>query len=398
MKIVLFTGLEVLDEIIMRERGNGHEFSQIDDFGQLEIDYEDADVIIANRYMDESADGSQLQQFVKKGRQKNKNLQVIILMSEKETEFIQAVVSVGIYDIILCQLNESLESISKRLIEATQAPARAFDFSILREPVTTENKPEQAQETEPASWSLKINRKPIIQSAFKEIIAVYSPSNSGATTTALNLGIALTESKQCKVLVMGLDLMNSVMGSRLKKMPLMSVYQMVDAQKKRIPLSEIIEDSISSFGKVDVIPGIFDFNEYYYLGEIDLWRLIRELQKIYDYIVLDISSYLTDKVTVMALKKANRIYLVSEATKVHLGHLERYKTVIKSRLPEVNLRGIIINKFTGSSLTAIEIETITGERPVTIINESTHLTALDGIINKKRITKAYKQLVKDVIN
>lgn len=397
MKIALFTGIDVLDELLMRESSNGYEFSQIQDFSQLEVDYEDADVIIMNRYMDDSENGSQLQSFVKKGRQRNKNLQVIILMSEKETEFIQAVVSIGIYDILLCQPNESLESLSRRLLEAIQAPARAFNFELLKEQITEVSAAER-KETETAPWSLKISRKPIIQSAFKEIIAVYSPSNSGSTITALNLGVALTESKSCKVIVMGLDLMNSVMGSRLKKIPVMSIYQLLDAQKKQIQIGEVIDDAVMSFGKVDVMPGNFDFTDYYYLGESDLWRLIRELQKIYDYIILDISAYLTDKITAIALSKASRVYIVSEATKAHLMHLEQYKSVIKTRLPEANLRGIIINKFSGKSLTTVEVETIIGQKPIAVISESIHLTTTDSILNRKRIAKAYKNLVRDVIN
>lgn len=402
MKLLLFTGLEALEEIIERQSQCEHELTIIDSFEQLELDAEDAEAVIINRYMDESETGEQLQRVIRRMRQSNKNLRLAVLLDSPEKEFIQAMVSVGIFDMVICSGGEDLEAMSSKLLKAIETPAISFNFDLLKEKEPEadlqRNKKTVQSDSEEANWSIRLKRRPFLQTAFKEVIAVYSPSGSGATTTALNLGVALTESKKCKVLVMGLDLMNSVMDVRLKKTPIISIYQLVDSHKKKLPLSEIIEDAVTAFGKVDVMPGSFDLNEYYYLGEADLWRLIRDLQKIYDYIVLDISAYLTDKVTASAMQKASRVYLVSEATSSHLEHLQRYRTTIKERFPSVNLRGVIINKYTGASLTSIEIETIMGQKPVAIITDNKHLTAVDSMLNRKRIAKVYKGLIKDVIN
>lgn len=402
MNLLLMTGLEALEQRLIQlteqELGEVHGFS-LESIG----DFEDYDpnayqVMIINRYMDQSEEGSDLVRFIKKVRNNSKDIQVIVLLSESEREVIQQLVNVGVFDLIISSSGESLESLARKILRCVQTPATQFELIKAVEIGSQEAISKLETDPEKIGFSLKLSRRVVIESVFKQVIALYSPTGSGASITALNLGIALTETSKCKVLLMGLDLMNPSLANHLEKSPPMTLYQLLSAHEKRMPLNELIEDSTVKVGSLDVIPGSFDFNEYYYLNEQNLKQLIMNLQKYYDYVILDLNGYISDKTTVMALSEAHRIYLVGAPFAKPLQTLMDYQNVIKEKIPECKISGIVMNAFGGMCLTSIEIETLLGTAPVAYIKQNKQLSHIGpkNLFYRKKVKKLYKTLVKEV--
>lgn len=398
MKLLLMTGLPELEQRLIQLTEQEQEGSaplMLENLSEYEAySGEYFDVLVINRYMDQSDEGDELAQFIKKVRSRNKDLQVIVLFAENELEIIQAMVNIGVFDLIISMPGESLESLCYRIHKGMKNPARQYDFKVLSE-VPSQTPPPGPSER--GGFSIKLSRRVVVESVFKQVIAVYSPTNSGATTTALNLGIALTESKKCKVLVMGLDLMNPELGYKLKKQPDMNLYQLISAYEKRIPLGDLIEDAVVKIGSVEIIPGLFDYNEYYYLKEQSLKQLIMNLQKHYDYVILDLNSYISDKTTVMALREAHRIYLVGSPYDHPLKILMEYQKLIREKIPQCQISGIVINDFGGMCLTSIEIETLLGKMPVAYVRHHKIIrSGGDNLLYRKKIKKLYGELVREV--
>lgn len=400
LMVLMLTGLPALEskiESLLSLENGIDEFLALESFYEYESYKEAAySTVIVNRYMDQSDEGSELIKFIKQIRYNNKDIHVIALLAENEPGLVQALVSVGVFDIIISDPNEMLESLANRICKAVQLPARQYDFNDFYQSQVKINK--GIEQHSKADFSLKIARKVVIESVFKQVIAFYSPTNSGATTTALNLGIALTESKKCKVLAMGLDMMNPKIASMLKKQPDKTIYQLINAFNKRLPLCDLIDDVVVKVGKLDVLPSCFDYNEYYYLAEDDLRKLIHGLQKHYDYVLLDLNSYLTDKSTFLALNEAHRVYFISEPNKQALRVSMDYKKLILDKIPQCHISGIIVNQFGGMCLTSVEIEDLIGKPPVAYISEHKAIRrGGDGILYRKKISRLYKEMVKEVL-
>ncbi len=401
MKLLLVTGLLELEQKLVQAVSQDYENLEVtsveitDGFEHVLVD--DFDVLVINRYMDQSDEGTELTRFIRNARVKNKNLHVIVLLAENENDIIQGMVSIGVFDLIISEPNESLHSLCNQIHKAIQIPSRQYDFKQFSKNEQMSVKSDLNESTEAASFSIKLNRKIVVESIFKQVIAIYSPTNSGATTTALNLGIALTESRKCKVLVLGLDMMNPALSYRFKRQPLMNLYQLISAHEKRMPLGEFLEDAVSKIGTLEVISGVFDYNEFYFLKEKNLQNLILSLQKYYDYVILDLNSYVSDKATFMALSEANRIYLVGSPYNHPLKILLEYEKLIKDKIPQCQISGIVINEFSGMCLTSVEIENILGKSPVAYIPQHKVIkSGGDGLIFRRKIRRLYSEFVKEV--
>lgn len=393
MKVLICTGIDALDEMLERLGQEQHDICITDNLDELELVLEDQDVIVVNRYMDESIDGGALLRKIKYCRNRNKNLQVILLMAEKEVQFIQTMVSIGIYDIVLCDQGESLEKVSSKLLKAIETPATSFNFDLLKEtePVLAN---QQTEKQESRTNFLKVPQKVIVESVFKQIITVYSPTNAGGSALVEDLANALTKHKKCKALMIDLNTLNPMLSMKLNKMGKDGLHELLDAYEKGAPLHEVEDQYINKVGDVYLLANSFNYNHCYYLKTELLERLIMALQRHYDYIILDVNPYLNDAATQTALTVASQTYLVSLPNHANLNVSMGYLKLIREELKTSHITGVIINNFSGFCLTSIEIESVVENVPISYI-PTAKANARKGF-RAKRYYKHFSRLVTQI--
>lgn len=403
LKLLLMTGLPDLEQRLTQLVGQekeGVEPASLDSMADYErLSEELFDVLVINRYMDQSDEGDEIVQFIKKIRNRNRDLQVIVLFAENELSVIQAMVNVGVYDLIISTPGRSLESICQSIYKCIQLPARQYDFLAMTDESNNSSDgkvPSGQSLNDKPGFSIKIARSVIVESVFKQVISIYAPLSASASITALNLAIALTELKKCRVVVLGLNLLNPQLSFLTKKPPALDIYQLLDSIDKRMPLSEVLEDTIVKLGGVSVIPGRFDYNEYYYLKEENLHNLIGSLQKHFDYVILDLNGYVSDKTTFVGLSQAHRTYLVCEPYGEPLKVIMEYSRLIRDKIPSSQVAGVVIENFGGMCLTSIEVEAILGQRPVAYVKAFKGPIKPDSHGYRRKVKKLYREFGKEV--
>ncbi len=116
---------------------------------------------------------------------------------------------------------------------------------------------------------------------------------------------------------------------------------------------------------LDILTGIYDFNDYYH-SKLEQYELIIErLKVIYDYVIVDTHSWFDVLTTDAALTLADRVIIPVKAERYSLEELKRYVKTFDS-YQDFNTRkfSTLINQYSHHHLTSPEIKSILDGLPI----------------------------------
>ncbi|MDK2920170.1 MAG: hypothetical protein PWQ37_2903 [Candidatus Petromonas sp.] len=335
MKVFLAVGNDEIEEVI-RECS----FEIVDSENNLVslidlLDYISLDAVIINRLLDD--DGKMVLKLAEKAH--SKGVKILVLVNDfndyEERKLITNLVNLGVTAFL------KITEISKEKIEnILYKYPEEFDFSVFSEP--------------------KIEVVEKVKSVFKEIITVYSPLSQGATTVASHLAVKLAKSKNCRVCIVDYN-------------PLKPRFKYVFDTDFEYTLRDVLDaverknlsyHRLESFTKpskyqrnLDILPGIYDINDYYMSKEEYYIEILEKLKFIYDYVVIDTHSWYDVITTDAALKFADKVLIPVIGKDHEIDELNRYIEMFE-KYNDFDVRKFyaVINKYSGNDLTFIEIE------------------------------------------
>jgi pilus assembly protein CpaE len=154
-------------------------------------------------------------------------------------------------------------------------------------------------------------------------IAVYSPRGGvGCSTLAVNLAIALKERSDQRVLLLGGKLFFGHLGLLLNLRTNNSIADLIPhaAQLDDALIRDVVAGHISG---IDVLLEPFDFQVAQGIRPQELYNIQVGLKKMYDYIVIDTGSELTEN-AVTLMDTADRILLVTTPELASLHDTKRF--------------------------------------------------------------------------
>jgi pilus assembly protein CpaE len=141
-------------------------------------------------------------------------------------------------------------------------------------------------------------------------IAVYSPrGGAGCSTVAVNLAIALREKTNQQVLLLGGKLFFGHLGLMLNLRTNNSIADLVPhaAQLDDALINDVVSKHVSG---IHVLLEPFDFQVAQGIRPQDLYSIFVGIKRVYDYIVIDSGSWLSENV-VTQMDAADRVLLVT---------------------------------------------------------------------------------------
>jgi flagellar biosynthesis protein FlhG len=145
----------------------------------------------------------------------------------------------------------------------------------------------------------------------------------GKTEVALNLAVAIRKKTGRKVLIVDFDI---PYGGIAPAMGIEKNVSLTDWLKTNRSVSERNMESLIIKHKtgIDVIPAIASSSDLRYLNSVATGRILDQLSRYYDYIVIDSGVDLGD-LTKMALIKSDSIIIVTSPTTVSIHNNYQYK-------------------------------------------------------------------------
>jgi pilus assembly protein CpaE len=160
-------------------------------------------------------------------------------------------------------------------------------------------------------------------------IAVYSPrGGAGCSTVAVNLAIALREKTDQRVLLLGGKLFFGHLGLMLNLRTNNSIADLIPhaAQLDDALIQDVVAGHISG---IDVLLEPFDFQVAQGIRPQELYNILVGLKKVYNYIVIDTGSELTEN-AVTLMDTADRILLVTTPELASLHDAKRFVEISRS--------------------------------------------------------------------
>ncbi len=154
-------------------------------------------------------------------------------------------------------------------------------------------------------------------------IVVYSPRGGvGCSTVAVNLAIALREKSNRRVLLLGGKLFFGHLGLMLNLRTNNSIADLIPhaAQLDDALIRDVV---VEHFSGIDVLIEPFNFQVAQGIRPQELFNILVGLKRMYDYVVIDAGSSLTENV-VTQMDAADRILLVATPDLASLHDTKRY--------------------------------------------------------------------------
>ncbi len=374
MKVFLAVGNKGLEEII-RECDIKILDSEDSLVSLLELmDFINVDVIVVNRLLDD--EGDILIKIAKKATRQSIKLVVLTDDFERyeERKLITNLVNEGVNGFI------KLSEISKESIqEILDNYPKEFDFSVFSEP--------------------KIEVIEKVKSVFKEVITVYSPLSQGSTTTAAHLAMKLASSKGCRVCIVDYNPLKP----RFKYIfDTDFEYTMADALdavvRKSLTYNRL--EGLTKASKyqrnLDVLPGIYDMNEYYMSKSEQYVEIIEKLKFIYDYVIIDTHSWYDVLTTDAALKMADKILVPLRGNDHDIERVNKFIDMF-SKYNDYDISRFygVINYYSGKDLTFIEIESKLKLTVAGYISKDPGFEDINAFKNKKRMNE-FSDILKSI--
>lgn len=299
---------------------------------------------------------------IRRFRIKRETTQIIIIAPGyvPGNETLSLLVSMGVYDILAPQEGEGNIHISSLLSEVLDKPssyARAVKWDIGAEMtnVVTEHSEKVVEKVK-----IKVEYRDVVESVFKKVIAVYSPTGEGSSTIASHLAHSLASSKQCKVALLDFEIFNPIQREIFGINPSYTLKDALDAVVKKTLSPTILESYMekSKHNKnLDILSGLYDINEYYNTQESYFEEIIEKAKFSYDYVVIDTNSLYDLFPTNISLLVADEVLIPVRGRKHSIDTVNRYIANFKEYNDfDIRKFNLIINQYSGNDLTSIEIQ------------------------------------------
>ncbi|KAB3535638.1 AAA family ATPase [Alkaliphilus pronyensis] len=368
MRILTAIGNEEL-----QERVRDASFDIIDEVDSLEaledlVELMPMEGLILNRLLDNTGDN--IIRICKKA--KYKGIKVVIITDDfnsfEEKKLIGNLVNQGVT--VYLKLDEVTP---QRLEDAYNNYPQEFNYSLLAEP----------QE------NIKVER--VVESVFKEVITVYSPLSQGSTTTAVHLAFALASSKKCRVCVVDFNPLKPAFKKVFNTSFEFTLPDVLDAVARQNLTYERLESLTKAYKmqtNLDILPGIYDFNEYYSSERQQYKEIIEKLKFNYDYVIIDTHSWFDVVSTDIAIKLADKVVVPVYGNIKDIEEVNRFiKTFEMYDDYDIRKFKYVINKYNGEDLTFIEIDAKLHGDIAGYISYHRGLEKGNGFSNKKIINE-----------
>ncbi len=293
--------------------------------------------LIINRLMDD--EGQALIRICRKATRKK--IKVVILTDDFESfaerKLIGSLINEGVTAYVPLQ-----EATAEAIEELLKNYPTEFDYNLFAT----------------ADATIKVER--VVESVFKEVITVYSPLSQGATTTAAQLAFALASTKNCRVCIVDYN-------------PLKPSFKRIFDTSFEFILTDVLDaavrqnltyERLEGFTKphklqtnLDILPGIYDINDYYASGREQYREIVEKLKFNYDYVIIDTHSWYDVYGTDTALRLADKVIVPLYGDRHSVEEVNRYMEAFK-RYNDFDIRKFrfLINRYGGDDLTFVELE------------------------------------------
>lgn len=339
MKILTALGNKEIYERI--EEGNYEIIDEVDSLDAIEemVELMPMDALIINRLMDD--DGKLLIRIGKKAIKKG--IKVIVITDDyedfSEKKLITSLVNEGVTAFLKLE-QVTIEAIERILRDYPEE----FDYSLF------------ASEKE----IVKVEKH--VESVFKEVITVYSPLSQGATTTAVHLAYALSTTKKCRVCVVDFNPLKPAFRKIFGMNFDFTLPDFLDAVTRQNLTYERLEELVKPYKlqtNLDILPGIYDLNEYYGSNSSQYEEIIQKLRFNYDYVIIDTHSWFDVITTDVALRIADQVLVPIHGGVHDIDETNRYFEKFR-QYNDFNILNrrfkFIINAYGDNDLTCVELE------------------------------------------
>lgn len=374
-KLRLLTAIGNLEIV---ERVHEADFEFIDEVDSLEaledlVEMMPMDALILNRLIDD--DGLSLIRICKKAARKN--IKVVVITEDyhgfSEKKLISSLINEGVY----------------AFLTFDEVTADAIENIVL-------NYPKEFNYNLFASGEANTRIEKVVESVFKEVITVYSPLSQGATTTAAHLAFALASTKNCRVCIVDYNPLKPSFKRIFDTSFDFTLTDVLDAAVRQNLTYERLEGFTKAYKlqtNLDILPGIYEINDYYASGREQYREVIEKLKFNYDYVIIDTHSWFDVYCTDTALKLADKVIVPMYGDRHSVDAVNRYIEAFK-RYNDFDVRkfNFLINRFGGEDLTFVELEAKLQGR---IIGYVSNHKALDKAFSfrDKRIQNEYIEIL-----
>ena len=205
------------------------------------------------------------------------------------------------------------------------------------------------------------------------VVSVFSPKGgAGCSTIAINLGVALAKRNQRTLLVDGSFQFGDV-AVMLNMKQMTSVVDLIEhASELDNELIESVVQLHRSGLSVLLSPPRPEMADI--VTDVRIKDLLDAFRQIYDFVIVDTSSYLSDKVLTM-LDISDRIVLVTQQSLPDLKNVSRFFDLAENLEYEPDKTWLVVNR--GSNKQGISVKDISSalKRPITTVIPSDEMTA-----------------------
>lgn len=239
-----------------------------------------------------------------------------------------------------------------------------------------------------------------------KVIALWSPvSGVGVTFTGINMAKLIGE-RGARVALFDFDL----------KTPATHIYldnkDSVHCIDNVIPFTvgnslpaEVIENNIQKVEDFYYLRGTNSPNQAQYVSVESLTAILDVAKELYDYIIVDTHSTIDNAGTYVALKKADKVFLVTEKNAITIQHFNLSKNLLIENIGMDNFKLIINKAHKNIYLEKKDIETyyeiigahelpFLGEAFINAINQGRWLSYLYSL---DKTAKRYVELLEELI-
>ncbi len=320
--------------------------------------------LIINRLMDD--EGDSLIRVCRKA--KRKKIKVIILTDDfesfSERKLIGSLINEGVTAYIPLK-EATAEAVEKHLKDYPEE----FNYNLF---ATEEG-------------NTRVER--VVESVFKEVITVYSPLSQGATTTAAQLAFVLASSKNCRVCIVDYNPLKPSFKRIFDTSFEFTLTDVIDAAVRQNLTYERLEGFTKAYKlqtNLDILPGIYDINDYYASGREQYREVIEKLRFNYDYVIIDTHSWFDVYSTDTALRLADKVIIPMYGDRHSVEAVNRYMEAFK-RYNDFDVRkfSFLINRYSGEDLTFVELEAKLQGRIIGYISNHKALDKAFGFRDKR---------------